>query len=85
MIKYQPKGKISEKIVAINTNPNCYYLSNVLDLFREYVSLKHNFLTQEIENNFDLLMTLEGYIEMIVVQRVNRKSCIWYNMYLCYY
>ena len=131
MIKYQPKGKISEKIVkavsvyritnvkkwlieetaknedidietvraiseglfdafhdkekhvAINTNPNCYYLSNVLDLFREYPSLKHNFSSQEIENNFDLLMTLESYIEMIVVQRVNRKSCIWYNMYLC--
>ena len=131
MIKYQPKGKISEKIVkvvsvygiinvkkwlieetaknedidietvraiseglfdvfhdkekhvAINTNPNCYYLSNVLDLFREYVSLKHNFSSQEIENNFDLLMTLERYIEMLVVQRVNRKSCIWYNMYLC--
>ena len=131
MIKYQPKGKISEKIVkavsmygitnvkkwlieetaknedidietvraiseglfdafhdkekhvTINTNPNHYYLSNVLDLFREYVSLKHNFSSQEIENNFDLLMTLESYIEMIVVQRVNRKSCIWYNMYLC--
>ena len=71
------------KYVAINTNPNCYYLSNVLDLFQEYVSLKHNFSSQEIENNFDLLMTLESYIEMIVVQRVNRKSCIWYNMYLC--
>ena len=133
MIKYQPKGKISEKIVkavsvygitnvkkwlieetpknedinietvraiseglfdgfhdkekhvGINTNPNHYYLWNVLDLFREYVSLKHNFSSQEIENNFDLLMTLESYryIEMIVVQRVNRKSCIWYNMYLC--
>ena len=99
MIKYQPKGKISEKIVkavsvygitnvnkwliegtaknedidietvraisedlfdafhdkekhvAINTNPNCYYLSNVLGLFREYVSLKHNFSSQEIEKN----------------------------------
>ena len=72
-----------EKHVAINTNPNCYYLSNVLGLFREYVSLKHNFSSKEIENNFDLLMTLERYIEMLVVQRVNRKSCIWYNMYLC--
>ena len=131
MIKYQPKGKISEKIVkvvsvygitnvkkwlieetaknedidietvraiseglfdafhdkekhvAINTNPNCHYLSNVLDLFGEYVSLKHNFSSQKIENNFDLLMTLESYIEMTVIQRANRKSCIWYNMYLC--
>ena len=132
MIKYQPKGKISEKIVkavsvygttnvkkwlieetaknedidietvrvisedlfdafhdkekhvAINTNPNyCYYLSNVLGLFWEYVSLKHNFSSQEIENNFGMLMTLERCIEMLVVQRVNRKSCIWYKMYLC--
>ena len=72
-----------EKHVAINTNPNCYYLSNILDLFREYVSLKHNFSSQEIENNFDLLITLERCIEMLVVQRVSRKSCIWYNMYLC--
>ena len=28
-------------------------------------------------------MTLERCIETLVVQRVNRKSCIWYNMYLC--
>ena len=40
-------------------------------------------LSQEIENNFYLLMTLGRCIEMLVVQRVNRKSCIWYNMYLC--
>ena len=47
------------------------------------MSLKHNLSSQEIENNFDLLLTLERCIETLVVQRVNRKSCIWYNMYLC--
>ena len=56
-----------EKHVAINTNLNCYYLSNVFDLFREYVSLKHNFSSQEIENNFDLLMTLEPALALMEV------------------
>lgn len=64
---------------SIIKNPNGYFLTNLLDISREYIHFK---LSKSVRVHDDVLQFMVWVMGMFVIEKLLSKSCNWYNVYI---